>query len=67
MAIITDAGKTFLAKIVTDPNLISLGFNENGVIRRYEKGELIAEFENINEYIEWLKQNRSDELCGVKE
>lgn len=65
MAIITNAGKTFLTKIYSDSKLISLGLNENGVIRRYEKGELIAEFKNINEYIDWVKQNRPDELCIV--
>ena len=61
MAIITNTGKTFLAKICTDYDLISLGFNENGIIRRYEKGELIAEFKNSNEYIEWVKKHHPEE------
>ncbi len=66
MTIITNAGKTFLAKMTTNPNLISLGLNENGIIRRYEKGELIAEFKNIDEYTTWVKKYHPEEV-NVKE
>ena len=68
MPIITNAGKTFLAKINSEAKgTISLGFNCDGTIRRYEDGELIKEFSSIDEYSEWVKLNRPDEYCPGNE
>ena len=63
MATFTNKGIDYLAKVGFPEGFVSIGFNENGMIRRYEDGELIGEFKSIDEYNSWVKENRPDEYC----
>lgn len=62
MPTIINAGKTFIVcPSFNNEGWISLGFNEDGTIRRYEDGKLIKEFSSLNEYSDWVRENRPEE------
>ena len=63
MTTIVNSGINYIAKLIEPENMISIGFNIDGIVRRYENGKLVKEFSSLPEYYVWIKANRPEETC----